>query len=288
MIDKPRAPVAIGGLGGSGTRIFAAMLQNAGFFIGSELNEPLDNLWFTVLFKREIWSRQIPDRADVEISIDLFRRAMTTGLAGTLTRYESDLLDELISDLSPVGRWRCGVTPDQAKSLIEYRPPPGGHGSLWGWKEPNTHLFLPSLDRQIDDLRYIHVVRNGLDMAFSRNTWQADHWSHHYALKRRTERSDPIHQLRYWIAANRRVIDYGQRHMADRFMVVDYDDFCLRPILHWPRLQQFLGRPRDTPVPDGFIAHTSIGRSKNRDISIFPDDVLTEYSLLQDEVVRLT
>lgn len=48
------APTAIGGLGGSGTRVFAALLQEAGIYIGDCLNEPLDNLWFTVLIKRSV------------------------------------------------------------------------------------------------------------------------------------------------------------------------------------------------------------------------------------------
>ncbi len=44
-------PVAIGGVGGCGTRLIAEMLMRVGFFLGSDLNESLDNLWFTLAFK---------------------------------------------------------------------------------------------------------------------------------------------------------------------------------------------------------------------------------------------
>jgi len=46
------APVAIGGVGGSGTRLIAQCLKELGYFIGSDLNESNDNLLFTALFKR--------------------------------------------------------------------------------------------------------------------------------------------------------------------------------------------------------------------------------------------
>ena len=45
------APVVIGGIGGSGTRV-VGLLQQLGFDIGSDLNDSLDDLSFTALFKR--------------------------------------------------------------------------------------------------------------------------------------------------------------------------------------------------------------------------------------------
>ena len=45
-------PVAVGGVGGSGTRIVAHLLRELGFDIGDDLNESLDDLCFTALFKR--------------------------------------------------------------------------------------------------------------------------------------------------------------------------------------------------------------------------------------------
>jgi hypothetical protein len=44
--------VAIGGVGGSGTRVGAALPRELGYYTGDDLNESLDNLWFTLLFKR--------------------------------------------------------------------------------------------------------------------------------------------------------------------------------------------------------------------------------------------
>jgi hypothetical protein len=48
--------VAVGGVGGSGTRLVAHVMLELGYYLGPDLNESLDTLWFTLLFKRpEIW-----------------------------------------------------------------------------------------------------------------------------------------------------------------------------------------------------------------------------------------
>ncbi|MGJ8628458.1 MAG: sulfotransferase [Sulfitobacter sp.] len=282
------APIAIGGLGGSGTRVFAASLRDAGFDLGPTLNGPLDNLWFTVLFKRALWAQERPDPNDIAVSVDLFCRAMTSGLAENMISSENDLIQQLIADLPPNGSWQCGAHAAHAAALIASGVQPGGQSQPWGWKEPNTHLFLPQLDQHIDGFRYIHVLRNGLDMAFSDNTWQADHWAHHYDLAHEPGSPAPLHQLRYWLAANRRALDYGKHQMPGRFLAVEYDDFCIHPAQHWPRLQQFLGKPADTPIPQGLIAPSSIGRNTDHDLSIFPNDLLDAVHELHFEVEELT
>ena len=50
--------------------------------------------------------------------------------------------------------WRVKVLLDQAPA--EPRP-------RWGWKEPNTHIVLPQILKLAPGLKYIHVVRHGLD-----------------------------------------------------------------------------------------------------------------------------
>src|SRR5580704_16555406 len=68
--------VAIGGVGGSGTRVGAALLQMLGYYIGDDLNEPLDNLWFTLLFKRR--SVLLEGAPEFGQLVTLFRRCMSS------------------------------------------------------------------------------------------------------------------------------------------------------------------------------------------------------------------
>jgi hypothetical protein len=67
--------LAIGGIGGSGTRIGAAFLQILGYYIGDDLNEPLDNLWLTLLFKRR--SILLESKADLISLTALFFSRMS-------------------------------------------------------------------------------------------------------------------------------------------------------------------------------------------------------------------
>lgn len=293
MIGKQPSPppVAIGGLGGSGTRVFSALLQAAGLYMGSCQNDPLDNLWFTVLFKRAAWGRPpnppLPDPENVATSVSLFVRAMTTGLSNHLTEAERALLEQLRHDLPPTGNWRCGAKGEYVDSLLASETAPAQRARPWGWKEPNTHIFLPHLDRNIAGLKYIHIVRDGLDMAFSSNLWQMTHWSHLYGLTHATDTPKPLRQLRFWTAANAATINYGRMHMQDRFLVVRYEDFCKYPQAHWERIQKFIGRTVESDLTDGLVHPTTIGRSETHNLSVFPDSDLQDARSLQALVADL-
>ena len=47
--DKPI--VAVGGIGGSGTRLIASLLESLDYYIGNDLNISKDNLFFSFLFR---------------------------------------------------------------------------------------------------------------------------------------------------------------------------------------------------------------------------------------------
>lgn len=276
--------VAIGGLGGSGTRVLAAALRASDIHIGERLNGKLDNLWFTVLFKRAAWTRSPPASADVVKAAELFSRATTTGLRGNLRPDEHAWLMKLQAQLPPSGRWQCGASAADVDSLIDSGPRRQTDTRAWGWKEPNTHVFLPQLATLFPRIRYIHMVRDGLDMAFSRNTWQARHWGRLYGLRYRWYRSVPQQQLRFWLTANRATLDFGETHMPDRFLVVPYEDYCARPEWHWPRLRDFLELPANTNPSQDILRPTSIGRSQDHDLSSFPTDLLSSATALQSDL----
>lgn len=285
MHAPPLDPVAIGGLGGSGTRVVARMLQLIGHDIGTQLNEPLDNLWFTVLFKRAVWSQRPPRDDELDTAVALFVRAMQGGLAQDLAPEEAALLAALRRELPPEGKWQCGARAVDADTLCasmqQTLPRP------WGWKEPNSHVFLPALARNLPELRYIHVVRDGLDMAFSRNTWQMRHWAHLYGLVE-TEAAVPLRQLRYWTAANRVALDFGTRHMPGRFLVLRYEDLCDDPATQWLRLLRFLGQPEARPLPRELeVRPVSIGRAHAEALQAFPAADLAAAETLGREVARL-
>ncbi len=223
-------PIAVGGVGGSGTRVVARVLRELGFYLGGSLNEALDNLWFTLLFKRPGWFTRFPSEEDVSRALNLFRRAMTEGLATRISRDERAYIRDILADAehSPAP---LGVTIQHAQQLIESVGPNPENYIGWAWKEPNTHVFLAQLCREMDGLRYIHVIRHGLDMAFSANQQQALNWGPHFGIEpERLAALSPSTMLDYWAVANESVMRIGPALLKDRFLLLDFDLLCAEPV----------------------------------------------------------
>lgn len=223
------APVAIGGVGGSGTRVVAQAVRSAGRNMGSDLNEALDNLWFTLLFKYED-ILTCDDRRFGRL-LSLFAERMATGR----------LVDAAAaSDLAGLARRRCGQHTEPwlaERAATMATPESSAAGQPWGWKEPNTHLVLDRLARAWPDLRYVHVIRNGMDMATSSNQNQPRLWGD--ALGAPYD-GTPAASLRYWCRAQRRATAIGAT-MGDRFLEVRFEDLCAAPAETFTRVLEFCG-----------------------------------------------
>src|SRR4029450_410963 len=145
-----------------------------------------------------------------------------------------------------------------------------GRSIGWGWKEPFTHLFLDEFARQVPDLHYVHVLRHGLDMAFSANLSQLRRVAARVHVPTPPSRGQaPVAQLRLWVATTRRVLDVAPDLFGDRFLLMRYDDLMTAPPENIERLAPFLGI-EGVPVDDlaRGIQPTSVGRYKERDLSM--------------------
>ena len=72
---KMKKVIAIGALGGSGTRVVAQILKNSGIYIGDNINHPNDNLIFTALFKAPKWYKKA-SRKDIDKRLRIFDKCM--------------------------------------------------------------------------------------------------------------------------------------------------------------------------------------------------------------------
>lgn len=258
--------VAIGGVGGSGTRLIAALVAESGIFIGDDLNDSLDNLAFTLLFKRHDLLSLNEQQVDQDLAL------FAASMSGTGRPMAADEAAYLMQ-LAGTDRADHSATwlHERARALVTFSAaarPVAATVRQWGWKEPNTHILLPALIRNFPALRYIHVVRNGLDMAFSSNQNQLHYWAD--ALLGESGMPGPARALAYWCAVQERARTIGAS-MGDRFLWLDYDQFCLQPEAGLARLQRFLGLPGATDAMRAMIAPPkSIGRFRHRDCSMFP------------------
>ncbi len=242
---RQNGPVVIGGVGGSGTRVVAKILTDIGYYMGSDLNDALDNLWFTLLFKRPAWfCRQKHLQAQVIKGLTLFEKRMKN--KGRITSGEWLFLIAAALDLMLHGhdhlRSGSGIWPlIRLKNLLAAPRKPNQPYSGWGWKEPNAHIYLDCLNRHFPELRFILVIRHGLDIATGNNQAQLYNWGPLFGIAPpKTHRNLPAASLEYWIKANQTALSKGRQCLKDRFYVVRFDDLQKNPRAELDQLLVFL------------------------------------------------
>jgi hypothetical protein len=224
-------PVAIGGIGGSGTRVIASFLDTLGFYLGDDLNEARDNLWFTLLFKRR--SILLENEEKFCGLASLFFSRMSGEMA--LSDGERSRIFQLAEHdrLQHPRDWLLAraLSFSNGKSSKRVDQP-------WGWKEPNTQIVIDRLFDAQPTLRYIHVVRHPLDMAVSANQNQLENWGPIFLS--RNVGIEPRWSLSYWCAAHRRILKFIGR-WPERAMVIDFDELCKRPEPSCEIIAEFVG-----------------------------------------------
>jgi hypothetical protein len=239
-------PIVIGALGGSGTRVPAQALIECGAHLGVELNRARDNLIFTALFKRPRWLARASD-ARIHRQLDTFVRYMRGGRYGPADY--ARLLGSVIDHEPALDLRRSARRVSRA---VAHRPgPEAAAAAVWGWKEPNSHVFLPQLIDHFAGLRYVHVVRHGLDMAYARNRTQLEVWGPRFGIPVPGEGpAQAGAQLDLWIATTRRALRLGER-LGERFLLLRFEDLCREPERELRRVLELAGLE---------VSHDALGR----------------------------
>lgn len=89
---KPET-VAIGGVGGSGTRLIAELFLRMGCYLGPDRNAADDNLWFTLLFRHSGVNPFDGSAEELNLAVELFVAAMAN--PGAMTRGQLMWLESL-------------------------------------------------------------------------------------------------------------------------------------------------------------------------------------------------
>ena len=262
--------VTIGGLGGSGTRLFAKILSRMGYDIGSDLNNELDNLWFTFLFVRnDLWPPSAHED-EIEDLYSIFLNAIRG--ENSLSSAQLALIDGICKERFPFSHaWMV----DRYRSLIQSPSVPFLNKQMVAWKEPNTHIFIEQLLKRSPDLKYIHVMRNGFDMAYSKNQNQPLLWGEK-VLNTQFEKVSARLSLNYWCASHARINELRAGQFSNQILIVNYDEFCLDSDTHLNYLTEFLGTTINQQFRDEIrgLVHPpqSIGRGYKNQLQEFDAD----------------
>ena len=245
MLHKKTSPVAIGGLGGSGTRVFSKLLALQGFFMGSDLNESEDNLAFTLFFKRR--SALIDDANKFNKLAEMFFSSLSGDQSASIS--DRDLIFSLADD-DRMGHSREWLR-ERAQQFFSEKGKT--QNSRWGWKEPNTHLLIDRLLPLNDRLKYIHVLRDPYCMAFSKNQNQLKNWGGVFFDKDLSV--TPRNAFAFWRSVHSRITVLAEV-FSGRILFVRYEDMLSKPESVLERIGLFLNSSFDPCVLDqlgGFI-----------------------------------
>ena len=144
---------------------------------------------------------------------------------------------------------------------------------------PGNFLLLDYGSNHFPDIRYIHIIRNGLDMAFSENSNQLKNWGFYFGIE---ASSSPVSMLKYWIDANKYAISKGRTLLWDKFHLLNYDSLITNSKEVNEELCSFLGvYDLDIGELSKIVKKTnSSERYKKNDISLFSQSDLDELTNL--------
>jgi Sulfotransferase family len=188
VLDGAPPPLVIAGVGGSGTRVFARIAMDAGVYMADHRNQSEDALDLWEFGHR--WLQRYAASSGRLSPAD--QTAIAADLSSTLVAYRRDIDDPL-------------------------RP--------WGWKQPRSIHYVPLFDELLPGMRFMHVIRDGRDVAFGKImplVWAADA----YLGPDRVEEPLQLRQMRFWARVNEEAADYGERILGDRYLRVRFEDLC--------------------------------------------------------------
>jgi hypothetical protein len=229
--------IVIGGVGGSGTRMVITILKELGLNIGNDLNDANDNLTFTLLFKHLNTLAMSNDQ--IQQSVKIIKKEINLS---PLTSKEIEIVDSLSTSGRPGHDYHwIQDRSNHLKHLKETKHIPTYHTKSkplmdkWGWKEPNSHIIMKSLYELYPSMKFIMVVRNGLDMAYSNNQNQLRLWGPIILPKEYIKFDKYNHivhtpkvSLKYWRLIHEKVLKESKL-LGDHFLMINYDDMCNHP-----------------------------------------------------------
>jgi hypothetical protein len=136
----------------------------------------------------------------------------------------------------------------------------------WGWKEPRSIYLLPLLDDELAGLRFLHLVRDGRDMAYSDNQVQLR--KHGDALLgEEAGDSAALRSISLWRDVNLRAADYGEQRLGPRYLRLRFEDLCLDPAAGVGEILGFFGLDGDVArvAAEEVVVPETLGRWRLQD-----------------------
>lgn len=187
-----KTPIVIGALGGSGTRVFVRIARHAGIFMGSRLNDAVDSQPLEDFYA--VWTRPY----------------LRSG--GRLPDEEQKPAAAMFFDC--LGQHLSGLPAADAP---------------WGIKVPKSILMNRFWRQVFPDLKFIDVIRGGLDMAYSADSNELDAFGDLVLNQEEQDCSRRLQAMAYWQRVNFDAADFGETHLGEHYLGIRFEDLCAEP-----------------------------------------------------------
>ena len=211
---EEESPVVVMGRGHSGTRVLAWALRALGVAMGTLDAKPTGDVQdrrFTRAIKR------LAQRS-------LVRPALAEPPPGELRRLRRAAAAYL--------EWLGERGPERARH--------------WGWKFPETYLIGPAVDAVFPRARYIHMVRDGRDLAFKEHLTDDPSRRLGRALLEHAGALGAPHHLqaaRSWDFQVGRFCQFERERLGERCHRLHFEQLCRTPVAAMEEVANFLGLP---------------------------------------------
>jgi hypothetical protein len=102
---------------------------------------------------------------------------------------------------------------------------------------------LALIRAEVPGVRFLHVVRDGRDMALSANQVQLR--KHGDAVLGASDEPDELRSIALWREVNLRAADFGERELGDRYLRIRFEDLCAEPAATVEQALRFFGLEDD-------------------------------------------
>lgn len=253
-------PVIIIGMHRSGTSLLARTLSDLGLFVGEDLQDDYESVFF------------------IRSNNRLLRQSGSTW--DYPERYQSMMQKpEWLKQQATLAR-QCLISFRSAcyagMKFSRYFRTEAGLGQPWGWKDPRNTITLPIWMRLYPEAKIIHIKRHGVDVAnslytrerrFTRNIaslfkamgsqWPRD-VDGKFANPLRCNRLDNTFKLwEFYTGLAHTHVNTWQKQSIE----IRYEDFLLKPIETLEAVCSFLGLSIDHAVVSRLIGLTQVSRA---------------------------
>ena len=248
-------PLVVIGMHRSGTSLAVRLLADLGVHVGSKLSMNAEDVHLRRLNER-IFRRARAEWCRVEPLMDAMART-------DFVESESERLRHALFDRRALDRFF-------GRDRREDAP--------WGWKDPRTTLTFPIWLRVFPRARFVHVVRDGIDVAIS---------LHRRALRHRQwwKRLSPVHNVSPLMLDFARCFALWQSYVSwaldtagvipsDQYLQLRYEDLLAAPEATLSRIATFANIEADAERIKSVCAQVNAARLDNASlVATYGDEI---------------